>query len=168
MLHVNYDWKRFWVRREGSMPLEDDGFLLDPEGPIGRFHPDVQPFEGLGQTPCLALLGEPGIGKSWALEAERKRLKAAQGLGLLHLDLRAYASEDRLLRDLFGCQEFTTWVHSESVLEVFLDSLDECRIRIPTVAALLVDELRKQPTDRLRDRLRLRIACRTAEWPSLL
>jgi predicted NACHT family NTPase len=49
-------------------------------------------------------------------------------------------------------------------LHVFLDSLDECLLRVNTVAALLVDEFRNYPVERLY----LRIGCRTAEWPNLL
>ena len=45
-----------------------------------------------------------------------------------------------------------------------LDSFDECLLSIYNVAALLADELPKRPLNRLN----LRIACRTASWPSLL
>jgi predicted NACHT family NTPase len=47
-----------------------------------------------------------------------------------------------------------------------LDSLDECRLRVPQVAALLMEQLH-EVREHI-DRLRLRIACRTAEWPSQL
>jgi hypothetical protein len=49
-------------------------------------------------------------------------------------------------------------------LRLFLDSLDECLLRVDTVAALLVDELRDYPVERLS----LRVGCRTADWPGVL
>ena len=45
-----------------------------------------------------------------------------------------------------------------------MDSLDECLLRVDTLATLLIDEFKKYPVDRLS----LRIACRTAEWPVTL
>ena len=42
--------------------------------------------------------------------------------------------------------------------------MDECLLRIDTLAALLVGELKKYPIKRLS----LRIACRTADWPNSL
>ena len=49
-------------------------------------------------------------------------------------------------------------------MHLFLDSLDECLLRIDTIVAFLPEELKKLPVDRLS----LRIACRTAVWPLLL
>lgn len=46
-------------------------------------------------------------------------------------------------------------------MHIYLDSLDECLLRVDTVAALLADELRPYPIERLF----FRIACRTADWP---
>src|SRR5262249_5348316 len=43
-------------------------------------------------------------------------------------------------------------------------SLDEARIHIATVAALLVQEFRRLPPNRVA----VRIACRTADWPDSL
>jgi hypothetical protein len=65
---------------------------------------------------------------------------------------------------LFHGQVIEEWRNGEGVLHLFLDSLDECLLRIDTLSALLLDELRKCPVDRLF----LRIACRTAEWPNFL
>jgi hypothetical protein len=46
-------------------------------------------------------------------------------------------------------------------LHLFLDSLDEARLRIGVVTTLLIEKLRQHQIERLY----LRIACRTAEWP---
>lgn len=47
---------------------------------------------------------------------------------------------------------------------LFLDSLDECLVHIHPVSQLLLRELRNLPVSHLR----LRVTCRTAEWPELL
>ena len=113
------------------------------------------------------LLGEPGIGKTHALEAEQEAVDLKIGLEgnrTMRLDLRSYGDESRLIRDLFECEIVDSWAKGNHVLYLFLDSLDECLLRLDNVAALLVAELQKFPVQRLR----LRIACRTADWPNIL
>jgi predicted NACHT family NTPase len=112
-------------------------------------------------------LGEPGIGKSRTIGSERAALAEqlkSESENTFLFDLRAYRSEDRLVRALFESAEFTEWRNGSHRLHLFLDSLDECLLRIDTVAGMLVEELKKYPVERLS----LRVACRTAEWPDLL
>lgn len=150
------------------MNLSDGGYLYDPEAKYGDvLNPDVMPFESLSHIPCLVLLGEPGIGKSQSMQLEREAIDAIvekHGGQTLWLDLRSYSSEDRLVRNLLETPVFTSWVNGENSLHLFLDSLDECLLRINTMATLLVDELQKHSVERLY----LRIACRTADWPNVL
>jgi hypothetical protein len=82
----------------------------------------------------------------------------------IRLDLRNFSSEDRLYRTLFENETFLQWAKGDYDLHLYIDSLDECLLRIDSVAALLADEIPKYPLDRLK----LRIACRTASWPPLL
>ena len=124
-------------------------------------------FRTINRFRCLVLLGEPGMGKTHAMQGA---LSDDVGNGdakagrKVHFDLRSYGSEDRLVRDLFQGRDIEEWKNSRGQLHLFLDSLDECLLRIDTLAALLLDELKKCPTGRLF----LRITCRTAEWPNLL
>ena len=166
MADQRYPWKRFWVRRDGMFRMSPDGYLLDPEGEHGKIaNPDVASYEIIADRPCLALLGEPGIGKTDALDRIVSERTAAIGSDrVLPIDLRSHADGTRLCRAIFESSQFAAWINSDYTLEVFLDSLDECLIHNRTVAALLVDEFRKYPVSRLR----LRIACRAAEWPALL
>lgn len=168
MSNAQYKWKRFWCPRTGNLNLSDGGYLYDPDSKYGRmYNPDVIPFENIIDKQCLALLGEPGIGKSRAIQVETEAiLKTISGGNdkILKLDLRSYGSEERLIRNLFESAEFEAWVNDDYHLHLFLDSLDECLLRIDSLAALLVDELTKYPVTRLK----LRIACRTAEWPVTL
>src|SRR5207302_384150 len=115
---------------------------------------------------ALVLLGEPGIGKSTTLREEADRVRA-QSVGettSIHVDLRAYSSESLLYKRVFESVEFLNWEKGISHLALHLDSLDEALLRIDNIANLLADELPRHPTDRLS----VRIACRTAVWPSAI
>jgi hypothetical protein len=57
-----------------------------------------------------------------------------------------------------------SWLSGEVILHNYLDSLDECQLQIRNVANILIAELKKLPVERLR----LRVACRTADWPRYL
>lgn len=163
---MDYNWKRFWCPRTGNINLSDGGYLSDPISEFGKIlNPDVVSFETIAGVPCLILLGEPGMGKSHTLEAELKFIDTniqAEGGQTFWLDLRSYGNEDRLVRKLFENPDFVSWINGNYQLHLFLDSLDECLLRVDTLAAILIDELKKCPIDRLN----LRISCRTADWPT--
>ncbi|KGF71730.1 hypothetical protein DO97_15710 [Neosynechococcus sphagnicola sy1] len=165
-----YGWKRFWCPRSGSINLADGGYLYDPEGEWGKaYNPDLVIFETISHLPCLALLGESGIGKTQALEMERSKIVSKiqeQGDQVLFLDLRSYGSEDRLVLSLFDSPVFKEWQTGTHRLHIFLDSFDECLLRVDTLATLLVDEFKRYHNEV--HRLCLRIACRTAVWPAVL
>ncbi|MEH2288379.1 NACHT domain-containing protein [Nostoc sp.] len=166
----DYKWKRFWCPRSGRINLADGGYLCDPEEKWGKiYNPDLVTFDAISALPCLALLGEPGIGKSHTIEAEKNEIIKEiqkQGGQVLPLDIRSYGSEDRLVRRLFDSPEFTQWTEGTYQLHIFLDSLDECLLRIDTLATLLVDEFKRYQNHI--QRLHLRIACRTAVWQPVL
>lgn len=164
---ITFEWKRFWCPRGESINLSDGGFLYDPEDKYGKYiNPNLVTFQRFSAQPCLALLGEPGIGKSWTLRSNSPEVRASlrEGERLHYLDLRSFGEESRLVRHLFESDEIRSWRDSDECLHVFLDSLDECLLRIDHVAALLAEEFRKLPVDRLR----LRVACRTLPWPMFL
>jgi len=168
MARRHYNWKRFWCPRGSNINLSDGGYLYDPDSEWGHiYNPNVVPFGSIAGFPCLVLLGEPGIGKTYALQTERQAIDAKiaeEGDQTLWPDLRSFGSEERLVRNLFDSFTFSSWAKGKHRLHVFLDSLDECLLRIDTLAALLPDELKKYPVERLS----LRLACRTAEWPNSL
>lgn len=160
-----YQWERFWCPSSGTFSLDGDGFLEDPESPAGRFtNPAVVALETLSRVPCLVLLGEPGIGKSTALEEMRISAEASQPDCVFSLDLAGYGDEGRLHRDLFESGSFFDWSDPPTEPEIFLDSLDECLLRIDTVARLLAQGLLRRP----HLQSRFLIACRTAVWPASL
>jgi len=164
-----YNWTRFWAPPEARIVFDEHGYIRDPEGPFGNiYNPQLRKLETLLETPCLGLLGEPGSGKTTALLQERQRIAQqveARSQQLLWVNLAQYGDETRILQEVFRNATFESWRAEGRPLHLFLDSLDECLLRIDHVATLLVEELKRNyPVDRLF----LRIACRTAEWPSIL
>jgi len=163
-----YNWKRFWCSRTGSFNLTDGGYLADPDSEWRHlYNPDVISFESITTIPCLVLLGEPGIGKTHAMQAAQNAIHCKikeEGDQIFCLDLRSCGTDMMLVRNLFENTTFLSWTRGKHRLHVFLDSLDECLLRIDTLAALLVGELKEYPIERLS----LRIACRTADWPNSL
>lgn len=161
-----YNWKRFWYPRGSIASLIDGGYLRDPQGPYSNvLSPHVVPFASIASTPCLVLLAEPGMGKTETMKLEKGAIDAAvveQGGRTLWLNLRSYSSDALLVNDLFMNPTFRAWCDGSHHLHLFLDSLDEALLRIDTLAPLLVDRLAGYPVERLA----LRIACRTAEWPT--
>lgn len=155
--------ERLWCPRDGAYPLDDQGFLRDPQATwsgVQSANPGVLRTDELGEHRCLVLLGEPGAGKSTAV-AETARL-VVTGVPVVAFDLAAYGSEDRLVREVFGDPSIVAWSAGSGQLCLVLDSLDEARARVPHVGAVIADQVRRLPYERLF----VRIACRTADWPA--
>lgn len=158
-----FAWPRFWVPLGGAIDLSDSGFLTDP---IGSHDPEApRPLAALRSWRSLALLGEPGIGKSTTLKEEADQIEGAGQAGVLqscYVDLRSFSSEVLLFQKVFENEKMTRWKSDGSHLVLFLDSLDEALLRIDSIANLIAGELPNLPVDRLS----IRIACRTAVWPA--
>jgi hypothetical protein len=152
------------VPRDGVIDLSDAGFLRDPADWLAPL-PAPASLAALQRWRSLALLGEPGIGKSTALKEEADRvaaLPADANLASIYVDLRAFSSDSLLCGQLFESEKFLAWKDGGSHLFLHLDSLDEALLRIDSIANLLASELPGLPTERLS----IRIACRTAVWPA--
>ncbi len=161
MIDRKYNWKRFWTPREASLSFSGNSFPFYLDS-----NPDILDFSQIDNIPCLVLLGEPGVGKSHVVQSHQqlKQKELANSADeIVVLDLRAYGSEDRLVRNLFEGASFTKWLDGQHNLYLYLDSLDECLLRIDTLSALLVDELHSRVKSF--DRLYLRVVCRATDWP---
>jgi predicted NACHT family NTPase len=160
-----YHWSRFWCPREAQYSLADRGYLVDPTTETGKsLQPEVRSFEHINESQCLIMLGEPGIGKSTALATEHGQIDESvkqDGDATLWINLRSYQTDIRLQQSLFDHPIFKDWLEGQHRLHLFLDSLDECLLRVKTIASLLADEFKKYPIERLF----LRMACRTVDWP---
>ncbi|WP_152643374.1 hypothetical protein, partial [Anaeromyxobacter sp. PSR-1] len=106
------------------------------------------------------LLGEPGIGKSH----EMRVLVRQAGREAFSEDLGKFTSDLSLIHHVFESDVVKRWIRGDSELTMFLDGLDECRLRIKTIARILSDRLQQLP----RERLKFRIASRVADWPEYL
>jgi hypothetical protein len=107
-------WRRFWARRDGFVDLSDDGFLVDPESERARYSAqELYTLPELQQYRALALLGEPGFGKSVTLEAEYHPLLQQAGDGQQpvqsYMDLRSFSSDVLLHSRVFGNPHFLAW-----------------------------------------------------------
>lgn len=144
---------------------------MDPEGKHGKyFNPDLRSFDAIAEYPCLVLLGEPGIGKTSAMQDEKESIDShieAEGGDILWLDLRVCGDHYALDQELFRSDKYTRWLEGNHRLHIFLDSLDECRLQIENVASVLGAKLKSLGADQVQ-RLSFRIGCRTAEWPETL
>ncbi|WP_228021828.1 NACHT domain-containing protein [Vasconcelosia minhoensis] len=147
--------------------MADGGYLCDPDAKWGKaYNPDLVSLAAITNIPCLGLLGEPGIGKS----QELKNLKALteqirNSSQILELNLRSCAN---LKEELFKDETFTNWLGGSHHLYLFLDSLDEGLLSIPTLATGLIDELKKPKYQDHINRLHLRLACRIFVFPAIL
>ena len=163
-----FDWKRFWCPLGSPISLGDRGFLSDPDGEYGQYvNKHLAPLETLSSIQCLVLLGEPGMGKSVAVDAYRRRVVPGledHGDLALHVNLNLFRSDTLLVQMIFQNRTMAAWQAGTQTLHLFLDSLDECLVRIDTLANLLPAQLRQYHVDRLK----LRIMCRPAAWPRLL
>jgi hypothetical protein len=159
-----HNWKRFWIPSGKTPPLNDHGFLHDPESEYAHFYYSgyrARSLDQLTETPVAILLGEPGIGKSTTLTQEFLRLQT-EGKACLYRELNQYYSDNTLISDIFNSEELQAWRKGDHRLTVLLDSLDECHLIIPNVARILVRHLKDLP----KHRLSLRLTCRTTDWPA--
>ena len=163
MAKLTYNWPRFWIPFGQSVPLDDHGFLFDPEDEHAHYYYTgykARLLSQLSELPVAILLGEPGIGKSTALKEESHRLHAA-GQAFLYKELNLYQSDSRLISDIFESADLQKWRAGHHHLTLLLDSLDECSLSIRAVERILANQLKCLDTNRLT----LRLTCRTADWP---
>jgi hypothetical protein len=159
-----YAWTRYWSPREGTYALTNEGFLQEP---YKKYNIGGKTLSDINETPALILLGEPGIGKTFALKAERESVAtsiASRGEDMLWPDLQAVGSPEAFDRAVVNTPQFQRWLRGEAVLHLYLDALDECMLRVRTLGRLLTNALREGPAKRLW----LRLTCRTAEWSNEL
>lgn len=168
MSGTHFQWKRFWYPRGSSLNLADAGYLPDPDSQVSQFwNKNVVSFEEISSARALVLLGDPGMGKSTILSEQESVWGKGQhdsSEKYLFVNLRSYQTDSRLVADLFDGPIFKEWLAGTHTLHLFLDSLDEGLLSIRVLAACLADEFKELPSDRLC----LRIACRTFDWPDYL
>lgn len=170
MADPHYPWHRRWL----STTAGATGFEL-PYQPDSTGYVDLSEWgPGLTRQPvgyaladlterhrCVVLLGEPGMGKSreWLTAQARLATTPRQ----VFLDLGTIDSQQTLHEALQADPQVQAWQaeNDNSVLSLWLDSLDEGLLQLTTLRAALRRMLAQwQP-----HRLCLRIMCRSAVWP---
>lgn len=152
-----FPWIRYWCPPDAELYLDNQGYLSDHGSFIANEH--TRTLSGLENIPCLILLGEPGSGKTTETKQEAERINAL-GRFVVRIDLRSVQN----LKDLSQNSIILAWLKGKGELTLFLDALDECPMGMTVFWDKLVHWLEGMP----RERLLLRIACRTADWSALL
>ena len=157
-MRTRYDWKRYWHPLGADLILYD-GLLPNPDVETGLFYnPEVVPLSSLNSIPCLAMLGEQGIGKSSEIDCAAASVLA--GDKFLGINTGGQSSMAELQADITESAEYVEWIGNSSLLYMYLDSLDEGPLTISAKMRVISGLLKNMPLERLR----LRIACRTASW----
>ena len=166
----HHNWLRYWYKLGASITITDRGFPAPPRTDSSQGYnpnPELVPFAAIADVPCLVLLGDSGMGKTRALQAEYDRLaNTTDGITdkPLWKDLAVYNTDVGLMQGVSRDRVFREWEQGTHTLHLYLDSLDESRAHIRTVLRLLPEWLSGYAVNRIR----LRIACRPAEWSAEL
>ena len=133
-----YPWKRFWCPWEKSISFADDGFVFDPESKYGiLINPALITLETVTASPCVILLGEPGLGKSDALREHQAKLASHSDVPtpqVMFVDLKDFGSDAALSRDVFDSEAMQSWKRGNSHLYLLLDSFDEGLLSIEALS----------------------------------
>lgn len=158
-------WKRYWCPLGQPINCGASGreFLADPEGDFGRiWSPNVFELAQILDRPCLVLCGEPGMGKTKAIEMARIMIISRPGTDPepIWLAFRDIPNEQVFHRETFETAKWQSWLKSESRLTLIIDGIDEGLIRVQGFIPYLARQLRDAPLARLQ----VILVCRTAEW----
>jgi hypothetical protein len=152
-------WQRRWVRaRSKSERLEShhERSNVTTEGVS---------LASLGDIPCLILLGAPGLGKSNEIQLEaRNRIASGEASDIVSLgrltgvnDLESLVLSKAKRSDLSGVR----W-------NLFLDGLDEALSQFTQSHDAIPSVFRQLALIKDLGSVRLRLTCRSAEWPASL
>lgn len=155
------DWQRFWYDREllPQGPLLRNGFLPDPSSIFGSAT-GLFRLDDIWSEPALALLGEPGSGKSTDIRAviERKNERPGESPSAVYCNLRDFSSFQLMVSWLEHHPYLQGWWVDDSEACLIWDSLDEAPF--PNAPELISAWL----LDNASSRLKVRIACRALAW----
>ena len=82
-MNTKYEWTRFFCKSDEDVVLVEDAYLYDPKEGDGFVNSHAVSLEDVESIPCIAILGEPGMGKSVALEDEEERLRRITDTSML-------------------------------------------------------------------------------------
>nr|WP_271212524.1 hypothetical protein [Rhodococcus wratislaviensis]GLK39070.1 hypothetical protein GCM10017611_59400 [Rhodococcus wratislaviensis] len=155
--------ERLWIPLGDTYSVGQAGWLYHPTGDGMFVHTSrAVPLTSLVSNRCLVLLGEPGMGKSSTLKSHASLVESGNDVDEMRVDLANFSSEERLTRKVLDGPKITRWRNGNGHLCLTLDSFDEAHSRIDNLHRLLGEYLGEWDCERLL----IRIACRTAQWPA--
>jgi hypothetical protein len=161
----DYNWKRYWCPRGSTYTIHAHGFLYDPENDWSTYNnPNVKSFSDIRTYKCLALYGEPGIGKSTVIKKEFISDRESNAPSL-YIDFSNYSDVKSAYLSVFESKTFKKWEQGNGCINIYLDHADALYGTRNNIADKVLTELLSK---RLNDRLYLRVVCRTARWPNKL
>ena len=169
MTDINYDWIRFWAPRDAQINYEDGGFLIDPVKNyfLETLNPELITLEDVTNKHCVVLLGEPGSGKTTELNqfiVKTKETGSAVNASFLEINLNNFSTDALFVEEVFKSETFISWQSNNTNLYLFMDSLDEGMLTISKISNTISNHLHKLD----HNRLYIRLACRTLDWPKSL
>ena len=158
-------WRRYWVPLDGKIRCGTDGrgFLDDPEEPWGRYaNPQLRTIDQLLLKRCVILSGHPGIGKTVEIESVRDQAKTQRHPPdeVFFLYCRGIGSAEMLRSETVRHPRWIQARAAQADITLIIDGVDEGLRKVPELISSLTLLLREEPSERLR----LALACRSAEW----
>jgi hypothetical protein len=163
----HYDWERFWVDSRVRSQIGADDFFQDPRAEPTWLRPNIDAvnLNEASSASCLILLGEPGLGKSQAVKDAVRELAESPERPLHQMvDLGVYSDPGSVRAKLIEGEPWEKWLTEGRTFHLFLDSVDEAMLQFSGVGDFLIEELRTASGSL--SNLRLRVACRSADWTS--
>ncbi len=118
------------------------------------------------EAPCVVALGDPHLGKSSALRDYVAQLgQTVSADRIVAQNLADFQSTTELQQQVFRSAAVESWTSRTDTVWLVLDSLDEVRMRMDTVAGVLLEELQALFARLTTARLRVVIACRPLVVP---
>lgn len=163
-------WGRLWTPRGERLDEDGQGFLAEPARRefMAPQNIHLRSLDQLDDVGCVLALGDPGLGKSWAIEEyahdldERlRRPGVPQSAHLVAVAGDQFDSRQSLVDRVFRHPEVEAWRAENGLLYLIIDGLDETPSELTPLCNTILSELEDLPVERLR----LRISCRTAVLP---
>lgn len=148
--------RRLWYPIDHSAPVSR-GYLAPEPGDGGKA------LEDLRDTPCLVLLGAPGMGKSFEAREETRALRAL-GVQAELVEARRLKPAGPTLSQTLAGQAAVAWAQGEASWTLLIDGVDEYEGGASGFAAQLTTFLDRLIARGDLNRFRVRLFCRTVEW----
>lgn len=161
-----FPWRRLWFTANAGAS-RTYGYL--PDNAVTRAVDGIVEqgviLDDLRDVQCLVLLGSPGLGKTSEMH-QAARQAAARGESYSFVSLGRLSGpeelEERIRRHVDGPD------HNNNIWNIFLDGLDEALFQFAQTPQVISNVLRALAELKKFDSVRVRISCRSAEWPSIL